>query len=94
MNTINTEISFVEVWFTDEISKPLETQDNVNLALIIGQLLQKWDIQLNQDLENMLKIMVFCHLLKRLVINMVKNYWILQKRTGIDAAKTTSKRVV
>ena len=24
MNTINTELSFVEVWFTDQVSKPLE----------------------------------------------------------------------
>ena len=36
MNTINTEFFFVEVWFTDQISKALETEDNVNLALIIG----------------------------------------------------------
>ena len=28
--------------------------------------------------ENMLKVMVFCHLQKSLVINMVKNQWILQ----------------
>ena len=32
MNTVNTEFSFVEVWFTDQVSK-----DNVNLTLIIGQ---------------------------------------------------------
>ena len=36
MNTINTEFSSVEVWFTDQSSKPLETEDNVNLTLIIG----------------------------------------------------------
>ena len=24
MNTINTELSFAEVWFTDQVSKPLE----------------------------------------------------------------------
>ena len=36
MNTINTEFSFVEVWFTDQVSKALEIEDNVNLALIIG----------------------------------------------------------
>ena len=36
MNTIKTEFSFVEVWFTDQISKALETEDNVNLTLIIG----------------------------------------------------------
>ena len=36
MNTINTEFSFVEVWFTDQTSKQLETEDKVNLTLIIG----------------------------------------------------------
>ena len=35
MNTVNTEFSSVEVWFTDQISKALEIEDNVNLTLII-----------------------------------------------------------
>ena len=37
MNTVNTEFSSVEVWFTDLTSKALEIEDNVNLILIIGQ---------------------------------------------------------
>ena len=36
MNTINTEFSSVEVWFTDQSSKALEIKDNVNLTLING----------------------------------------------------------
>ena len=36
MNTVNTEFSPVEVWFTDQASKALEIEDNVNLTLIIG----------------------------------------------------------
>ena len=36
MNTINTGFSSVEVWFTDQSSKALEIEDNVNLTLIIG----------------------------------------------------------
>ena len=39
MNTVNTEFSFVEVWFTGQASKTLEIEDNVNLTLIFGQLL-------------------------------------------------------
>ena len=35
-NTVNTEFSFVEVWFIDQASKALEIDDNVNLTLIIG----------------------------------------------------------
>ena len=36
MNTVNTEFSFVEVWFTDQASKALEIEDSVNLTLVIG----------------------------------------------------------
>ena len=36
MNTVNTEFSYVEVWFTDQTSKALEIEDSVNLTLIIG----------------------------------------------------------
>ena len=36
MNTVITGFSFVEVWSTDQASKSLEIEDNVNLTLIIG----------------------------------------------------------
>ena len=36
MNTVNTEFSFIEVWFTNQASKAIEIEDNVNLTLIIG----------------------------------------------------------
>ena len=36
MNTVNPEFSYVEVWFTDQSSKGLEIEDNINLTLIIG----------------------------------------------------------
>ena len=39
INTINTQFSSVEVWFTDQSSKALEIDDNVNLTLIVGQTL-------------------------------------------------------
>ena len=35
MNAVNTEFSYVEVWFTDQSSKAFEIEDNVNLTLII-----------------------------------------------------------
>ena len=35
MNIVNTEFSFVKVWFTDQARKALEIEDNVNLTLII-----------------------------------------------------------
>ena len=36
MNTVNTEFSYVDVWFTDKTNKALEIEDNVNLTLVIG----------------------------------------------------------
>ena len=36
MNTVNTEFSYVEVSFTNQYSKALEIEDNVNLTSIIG----------------------------------------------------------
>ena len=36
MNTVNTEFSYVKVWFTDQSSKGLEIEDDVNLTLFIG----------------------------------------------------------
>ena len=36
MNTINTEFSFVEVSFTDQVSKALDIEDSVNLTIITG----------------------------------------------------------
>ena len=36
MNTVNTEFFSVKVWFTDQTSKALKIEDNVNLTLIIG----------------------------------------------------------
>ena len=34
LNTTNTEFSSIEVWLTDQNSKPLEIEDNVNMTLI------------------------------------------------------------
>ena len=35
-NTVNTQFYYVEVWFTDQASKALKIEYNVNLTLIIG----------------------------------------------------------
>ena len=35
IDTVNTEFSSVEIWFTDEVSKAREFEENVNLTLII-----------------------------------------------------------
>ena len=36
LKTVNTELSFIEIWFTDQDNKPLEIEDSVNISLMIG----------------------------------------------------------
>ena len=36
LKAVNTEFTFVEVWFTDQDNRPLEIEDNVNITIIIG----------------------------------------------------------
>ena len=39
LNSRNTEFLSIEVWFTDQNSKQLEIEDDVNMILIIGYIL-------------------------------------------------------
>ena len=36
LKTVNTEFSFIEIWFTDQDNKPLEIEDRVNISLTVG----------------------------------------------------------
>ena len=36
LKTINTEFSFIEIWFMDQDNRPLEIEGSVNISLIIG----------------------------------------------------------
>ena len=36
LETVNTEFSFIEIWFTDQNNRPLEIEDSVNISLIVG----------------------------------------------------------
>ena len=49
---------------------------------------------MNQNIENMLKDMDFCHSQENLEINMIQKLMDTATKTGIDAAKTASKRVI
>ena len=35
LKTVNTEFSFIEIWFTDQDNRPLEVEDSVNISLIV-----------------------------------------------------------
>ena len=36
LKTFNPEFSYIEVWFTDQNSKPLEIKDKINITLVIN----------------------------------------------------------
>ena len=36
LRTFNSELSYIEVWFTDQNSKPLETEDKIDMTLGIN----------------------------------------------------------
>ena len=36
LKTFNSEFLYIEVWFTDRISKPLEIDDNIKITLVIN----------------------------------------------------------
>ena len=36
LKTLNSEFSYIKVWFTDQNSKPLETEDKINITLVIN----------------------------------------------------------
>ena len=36
LRTVNTEFSFIEIWFTDQDNRPLEIEDSVSISLIVG----------------------------------------------------------
>ena len=36
LKTFKLEFSYIEIWFTDQNSKPLEIEDKINIALVIN----------------------------------------------------------
>ena len=84
MNTVNTEFSSVEVWFTDQVSKALEIENNVNLTLIIEQkLYRKYDERYD-----------FLSFARKFGDKYRKKLMDTATSKGINDAKTASKRVV
>ena len=94
MNTINTEFYSVEVWFTDQSSKALEIEDNVNLALIIGIIIIKMRYSTAPKFRKYAKVYGFLSFARKFGDKYGKKLMDTATQTGIDAAKTASKRVV
>ena len=36
LKTLNPEYSYIEVWITDQNSKPLEIEDKINITLVVN----------------------------------------------------------
>ena len=36
LKTVNSEFSYIEVWFTDQSSKPLEIEDKISITFVIA----------------------------------------------------------
>ena len=56
LRTFNSEFSYIEVWFTDQNSKPLEIEDKINIILVINKSVKykKWlNIQFSLEIENL-----------------------------------------
>ena len=74
LKTYNTVFDKIIIICTDQNGRPLKIENKVNLTLPINK--KKWHhILQNQEQENMLKDMDFCHLQENIKIN----YWIQDK---------------
>ena len=40
LKTFDSEFSYIEVWFTDQNSNPLEIEDRLNINLVINQIVK------------------------------------------------------
>ena len=90
MNIVYTEFSFVEVWFIDQASKVLEVEDNVNLTLIII----KMSYSTEPRFTKYVKEYDFLSFARKFGDKYGKKIMDTATKTGMDAAKTASKRVV
>ena len=93
MNTVHTEFSFIEVWFTNQASKAREIEDNVNFILIIRSY-YKNEIFNRTKIQKIFKGYVFLSFSRKSGNKYGKKLIDTANKTGIDAAKTASKIVV
>ena len=95
MNTVNTKFSYVEVWFTNQNSKALEIEDNVNLTLFLALFLLG-SIKMRYSAEPRFRKYVkygFLSFGRKFGDKYGKKLMRTATKTGIDAAKTASKRL-
>ena len=86
MNTVNTEFSSVEVWFTDQVCKALKIEDNVNLILIIGYSRYSTEPRFIKYVKGY----GFLSFARKFSDKYGKKLMDTATKTGMDAAKTAS----
>ena len=82
LKTFNSDYDEIKVWFTDQISQTLETEERINLTMLIKWKIWKWDIQLNREMGKSLSNKYGQKLLDS------------AKKSTTDAIKTASKRAI
>ena len=55
LKTFNSELSYIEVWFTDQNSKPLEIEDKIDTTLVFNESYSV--VQFNQEIRYLRKVM-------------------------------------
>ena len=94
MNTVNKEFSYIEVWFTDQVSKALEIEDNVNLTLIIGVNIIKMRYSTETKYRKYVEGYGFLLFAGKFGDKYGNKLMDTAAKKGIDAAKTAFKRAV
>ena len=92
LNIINTTFSSIEVWFTDQSSEPLDVEDSVKITLIID-IIKMW-CSVESKYKKYAKRYGVLSFAKKYGDKYGKNLMDTATKTGIDASKTASKRVV
>ena len=80
MKTFDSEFSFIEVWFTDQNSNPLEIEDNISFSFNILVLAKNMDRNIGKNISNNLSSKYSQKAIDH------------AKQSTADALKTTSKK--
>ena len=92
LNIINKTFSSIEVWFTDQSSEPLDVEDSVKITLIIDIIKMRCSVE--SKYKKYAKGYGVLSFAKKYGDKYGKKLMDTATKTGIDASKTASKRVV
>ena len=94
MYTVNTEFSFVEVWFTDEASKTLEIEDNCQFDTNYWVVIVKMRYSTEPRFRKYVDRFDFLSFVRKFGDKYGNKLMDIVTKRGTDAAKAASKRVV